>query len=308
MSRDDHINSSVKNGVKTFDRRLLTQLFSALADGNTQASLVKKHGLSKQLISYYVKQFVKNGLLLEESHPKSAVKIYRPTDLGQKTLARSQEFWEGLYHLANLSVAFDLVTKPVSPVDWSKVGEWKAMRNWGFVSGFSGEVYWRMTPHILELQPEEVYGSDPFKMWYESYTACLRCAGQLEGRLGVRLGLPRLNRKPHIALPPTEKVRRVAKLMSVSSESFDVDNTPRFGTLENKGDKNDPLGLFLMPDRVKDLEDRFTDFDSKLDVISKGMATLGQAVNVNTSSQKLVADELSKLIDLLKRQNGESKG
>jgi len=199
------------------------------------------------------------------------------------------------------SLKFPVVDGPGSLVDWNRV----QMANWTRLVGCEcGLTVEKTTKHVI-VHADEVLSEDPNEATLLAILECLRLARILEDKFGMKLGAPKLLRKPHYAV--SDPVARwFTEFMELSSDVGKMDKSEGAGEIDFY---NAELAkeYLVMPLRMLGLQG---DMAEVKDVLK----TFGVAMREHMSLIKglqAVAEQMKTLIQELRlnaRNSGEVKG
>ena len=171
----------------TRDRALM-----ALDAGNYPARVARLLGVSRQLLYYHMKKWLRKGWIKRVVKTPN-VTLYQLTSVGKKFVTGGEvSAYKGV-RLHAYSLKFPIVEPPSRVVDWRRV----RLANWTRLVGCeSGLTVEKTTRHVI-IHADEVLSEDPNEATLLAILECLRLARVLEEKFGMRLGAPKLLRKPH---------------------------------------------------------------------------------------------------------------
>lgn len=184
--------------------------------------------------------------------------FYRSTELGQRVVKMEVRQYERTCRLHNLSIRYPIVLMPRQRVDWRRV----RLRNWskliGSEMGLSVEAHLDVREPNIVVHGETLHGEDPHELMMRGTDLCNRVARQLEGKLGMKLGVPSLHRKPHFGIydPHAERFTRNFEL---SDDVGKMDRSEGVGELDYY-DPNAAKDYLTMGSRIHRLEGLQTQF------------------------------------------------
>jgi len=142
------------------------KILEKLNEGLSQVEVARTLGISRQLVNYWTRKFLRNGLIREKV--RDAIKIYELTSFGQKIL-----MWgEGVGGdagfpcvLEDYAVKFRVLSDR-SSLDWKKLGQ---PRNWIKLGLWLCDGVWveRTSKHVI-VHSGRVFGFDPLGLLVEA--------------------------------------------------------------------------------------------------------------------------------------------
>jgi len=185
----------VKNSVKKrFLKHTRDMALLALDAGNYPSRVARLLHVSPQLLHYYIKNWLKKGWI-KRALKTSNVTLYRLDPIVKKKLTGGKNFAFKGVRLHAFGLKFPVVEPPSRPVDWRRVkvagGHWSRLI--GREGGLSVE---KTTRHVI-VHADEIFSEDPDEATLLAILECLRLARVLEEKFGMKLGAPKLLRKPH---------------------------------------------------------------------------------------------------------------
>ena len=217
----------VKNSVKKrFLKHTSVQALLLLDAGNYPSRVARILGFSPQLMHYHVKKWLKMGWIrLDVKTPNLTTYTLAPSV--KKSLTGGENLpYKGI-RLHAYSLKFPIVSGPSSVVDWDRV----RLANWtrlvGSECGLSVE---KTTKHVI-VHADEIVSEDPNEATLLAILECLRLARVLEDKFQMKLGTPRLLRKPHYAV--SDPVARwFTDFMELSSDVGKMDRSEGAGEID----------------------------------------------------------------------------
>jgi hypothetical protein len=208
-----------KSCKKRFLQHTSNRALLALDAGNYPAKVARLLNVSRQLLHYHIKKWVRKGWIKRDLKTPN-VTIYRLTSVGKKFVTGGENFAYKGVRLHAYSLKFPIVEAPTSPVDWRRV----EVANWTRLVGCeAGLTVEKTTRHVI-VHADEVLSEDPNEATLLAILECLRLARLLEEKFGMRLGAPKLLRKPHYGVydPVT---RWFAEFMEFSDDVGKIDQS-----------------------------------------------------------------------------------
>ena len=217
----------VKNSVKKrFLKHTSVQALLLLNSGNYPSRVARILGFSPQLMHYHVKKWLKMGwITLELKTPNMT--LYKLTPSVKKSLTGGENLPYKGVRLHAYSLKFPIVAGPGSVVDWDRV----RLANWTrLVGGECGLTVEKTTRHVI-IHADEIVSEDPNEATLLAILECLRLARVLEDKFQMKLGTPRLLRKPHYAV--SDPVARwFTDFMELSSDVGKMDRSEGAGEID----------------------------------------------------------------------------
>jgi len=273
---------------------LLLRILECVKLGFYPSQIAKILNKRKQNVHYYIKKLRKMGLL--RLKVRSSCAIYELTKEGEVFLSESKKILNGgevsAYkgvRLHAFSLKFPIVEGPRVSVDWNRV----PLCNWSrFVGCECGVTVEKTTRHVI-VHAREVFASDPYEATLCAVLECLRVARVLEEKFGMKLGVPKLLRKPHYAVyDPVAAV--VASGCELSDDVGKIDASEGYGEIDWYSPET-AKDYLLMPARVKALESLFAEFKRE---VKSEFADLKAGLMTIFKTWNLVGN---RLLDLLTR-------
>jgi len=213
--------------------------------------------ISKQRLHYWLKRLQKEKLL-----ERLGWGNYRLTELGRLLLSKSKKDLVGgevgrcvrEVRLHNVSFRCEILEGPEVGIDWKKV----QMKNWSFRYGWFEGCLVFVYPRCVVIVPPQVFDSNPWRGMLRCYERALRVAFRLQSLFRMRLGPLEINRNPHFGVSD-EVIREMAKYVQISSENFDLDQSPGYGEIDYKREEfafiyaNMPVKLFEIEERLNQI-------------------------------------------------------
>jgi hypothetical protein len=228
--------------------------------------------ISKQRLNYWLNKLKREKLIEHKGWG-----TYYLTDLGRLLLSKNKKHLTGSEdsggfegaRLHHVSFKFPVFGCPRVPAGWRRV----CIRNLVKYVGRVGEVTVEMivvarsgVPVSLIVYPSPRVDRDPYRALLRAYDEALMVARVLEERLGMRLGVPEINRKPHFAFPDPV-IKKVAKHVEISSDIGKIDQSEGQGELEYFSPEK-AAEYLAMPDRLRRIEENLNQLTSIVEKIS----------------------------------------
>lgn len=263
---------------------IVIAILRRLRDG-LYPSLVARHlGLKRNLIHYYVTKLEKLGFIEKQRsvegdclRTRGVITLYHLTQNGSNFLEEIEK--KGFFskvRLHNCYWLYPIIQQPKIEIDWCRV----ELHNWGQLIGRELGLTVRKNPNSVEILTNVLYGDSPYELLFRSRDEANIVASHLEQKFHMKLGRPKLSRKPHFSV--------YAPMVSKWSKNFQLDT--EYGKIdESEGyceiDWYDPISAanFLrMPNRLERIE-------KSLETFAEGM-----------DHHMLLIEELRELVNALK--------
>lgn len=287
----------VKNSVKKrFLKHTSVRALLLLDAGNYPSRVARILGFSPQLMHYHVKKWLKKGWIrLEVKTPNMTTYTLEPSVKKSLTGGESLPF-KGV-RLHAYSLKFPIVSGPSSLVDWGRV----QLANWARLVGCEcGLTVEKTTKHVI-IHADEIVSEDPNEATLLAILECLRLARFLEEKFRMKLGTPKLLRKPHYAV--SDPVARwFSDFMEFSSDVGKMDQSEGAGEIDFF-DAELAKEYLVMPLRMLGLQGDVAE-------VKEVLKTFGVAMREHMSLIKglqAVAEQMKTLIQEL-RQNSKNFG
>jgi len=188
------------------------------------------------------------------------------------------------------SLKFPVLNGPISVVDWNRV----QLANWTKLVGCEcGLTVEKTTKHVI-VHADEVLSEDPNEATLLAILECLRLARILEDKFQMKLGTPRLLRKPHYAV--SDPVARwFTDFMELSCDVGKMDQSEGAGEIDYF-DAELAKDYLVMPLRMLGLQGDMAE-------VKEILKTFGVAMREHMSLIKglqAVADQMKTLIQELR--------
>jgi len=282
--------SSVKKPVKKrFLKHTSVRALLLLDTGNYPSRVARILGFSPQVLHYHVKKWLKMGWIrLDVKTPNMTT--YKLVPSVKKSLTGGEVLPFKGVRLHAYSLKFPVVDGPSSAVDWDRV----QLANWTRLVGCEcGLTVEKTTKHVI-VHADEVLSEDPNEATLLAILECLRLARALEDKFQMKLGTPKLLRKPHFAV--SDPVARwFTDFMELSSDVGKMDQSEGAGEIDyfDAGLAKDYL---VMPLRMLGLQGDMAE-------VKEILKTFGVAMREHMSLIKglqAVAEQMKTLIQELR--------
>jgi len=263
---------------------IVIAILRGLRDGNYPSLIARQLGLRRNLIHYYVKKLENLGYVeklesVEKGRVKTrgAITLYQVTENGSKFLEEieSRVFCRRL-RLHNCYWLFPVVEQPRIEIDWRRV----ELHNWGQLIGRELGLTVRKNPNSVEVVTSVLYGKNPFELLFRSREEVDNLASHLEQKFSMKLGRPRLSRKPHFGVY-NPLASKWSENFQLDTECGKIDRSLGYGEI----DWTDPVSAanyLSMPNRLERIE-------KSLETFAKGM-----------DQHMLLINELRELVNSLR--------
>jgi len=245
---------------------IVISVLRALRDGLYPSQIARQLGVKRNLIHYYIKKLEKLGFIEKQKSvvngrvkTRGAITLYYLTENGSRFLAEiEKEVFCRWLRLHNCYWLFPIVEQPRIEIDWRRV----ELHNWGQLIGRELGLTVRKNPNSIEVVSSVLYGKDAYALLFRSRDEAERLASHLEQKFGMKLGRPRLSRKPHFGVydPLASKW---AENFQLSTKYGKIDESEGYGEI----DWTDPVSAtnyLSMPNRLERIE-------KSLEAFSEGM-------------------------------------
>jgi predicted transcriptional regulator len=213
---------SQREAAKIFTLRVLLKL---IAEEKCQIHIANTLAWSKQKTNYWFRKLLNKGFIRDKV--RSNIKIYELTEKGKEFLTRSEGAFNFSLFLHGLGLKFPIVesSRAFDGLNWKDV----KLKNWTKKTttylGLEGEYHIERTPTNLIVWCKGLVGTDPYKLFFESFNDILSFPSVLYSKYGVRLGSPSLVGKPHFGLVDP-LFARLNKIVLVNGLEEWTDNSP----------------------------------------------------------------------------------
>jgi len=292
--------SSVKKPVKKrFLKHTSVRALLLLDVGNYPSKVARILGFSPQVLHYHVKKWVKMGWIrLDVKTPNMTTYTLEPSV--KKSLTGGEVLPFKGVRLHAYSLKFPVVDGPSSSVDWNRV----LMTNWTKLVGCEcGLTVEKTTKHVI-VHADEILSEDPNEATLLAILECLRLARVLEDKFQMKLGTPKLLRKPHYAV--SDPVARwFTDFMELSCDVGKMDKSEGAGEIDYF-DAELAKDYLVMPLRMLGLQGDMAE-------VKEILKTFGVAMREHMSLIKglqAVAEQMKTLIQELRlneKNSGEVK-
>ncbi len=288
--------SSVKKPVKKrFLKHTSVRALLLLDAGNYPSRVARILGFSPQLMHYHVKKWLEMGWIrLDVKTPNMT--LYKLADSVKKSLTGGENSPFKGVRLHAYSLKFPVVDGPSSLVDWNRV----EMANWAKLVGCEcGLTVEKTTRHVI-IHADEILSDDPNEATLLAILECLRLARVLEEKFQMKLGTPKLLRKPHYAV--SDPVARwFTDFMEFSSDVGKMDRSEGAGEIDFF-DAELAKEYLIMPLRMLGLQ-------SDMAEVKEVLKTFGEAMREHMSlirGLQAVAEQMKTLIQELRLNSKNS--
>jgi len=283
----------VKNSVKKrFLKHTMDMAVLALDAGNYPSRVARLLHVSPQLLHYYIKKWLRKGWIKRDLKT-SNVTLYRLDPQLKRKFTGGEIFAYKGVRLHAFGLKFPVVEPPSRVVDWRRV----EVANWTRLVGCEGGLTVEKTTRHVIVHADEVFSEDPYEAALLATLECLRLARVLEEKFGMKLGSPKLLRKPHYGVYDP-MARWLTEFMEFSDDVGKIDRSE--GHPER--DYYYP-GLakeyLLMPLRVLGLTEDAAQVKEVLTLIVDNMEVFGRAMHehlVLIKGLQAVAQRMDKAI------------
>jgi len=289
--------SSVKNSVKKrFLKHTSARALLLLDAGNYPSKVARILGFSPQVLHYHVKKWLKMGwIMLDVKTPNMT--SYKLVPSVKKSLTGGEVLPFKGVRLHAYSLKFPVVDGPGSLVDWNRV----EMANWTRLVGCEcGLTVEKTTKHVI-IHADEILSENPNEATLLAILECLRLARVLEEKFQMKLGTPKLLRKPHYAV--SDPVAHwFTDFMELSSDVGKMDQSEGAGEIDFF-DAELAKEYLVMPLRMLGLQGDMAE-------VKEVLKTFGVAMREHMSlirGLQAVAEQMKTLIHEL-RMNGKNSG
>jgi len=262
---------------------MFRKILLLLDDGNYPSRVARLLHLSPQRVAYHVKKAQKLGIL-RRLNEGGWLSFYEVAPTFKKSLTGGENLAYKGVRLHAYSLKFPVVVEPSVVVDWDRV----RLANWTRLVGCEcGLTVEKTTKHVI-IHADEVLSADSNEATLVAILECLRVARILEEKFRMRLGTPKLLRKPHYGVyDPVASV--FANYMEVSDDVGKIDKSEGVGEIDFYSAEHAKEYL-LMPFRLQQIERRLQRLES-------GLTTILQTWN-------LVGNNLLDLLTKLQQNSG----
>lgn len=246
----------MSNRVKKSFTRILLHILNHIDKGDSLTIMSKNIGISKQLLSYYMRK-LREAYIIEriESHPFA---IYKLTPLGcrvkdslvhsdtSKTYEKTHT--KPLWKCHNLIVGFDIKT-------W---GNWhfnqklmKEMKNWKFqklhIKGHNINIH---DTGLIKIYCPSEYADDTATAWANMYSNAQKIANFIASKYHMEIGNLRVIREGQHSICGSEKIGELLGHIKLGKVWIDASEGSR--ELEESQSGNKLIKLLALPDAIDD--------------------------------------------------------
>jgi hypothetical protein len=278
---------------KRFLKHTIARALLLLDAGNYPSKVARVLGVSPQLLHYHIKKWVKMGWLkLEVKTPN--VTFYRLSSSVKNFLTWGESFAYKGIRLHAYSLKFPIVEGPKVSVDWSRV----RLCNWTrLVGSEAGLTVEKTTRHVI-IHADEVLAGDPNEATLLAILECLRLARVLEEKFKMKLGAPKLLRKPHYGVYDPV-ANWFSRFMELSDDIGKIDRSEGVGEIEFYSAEL-AKDYLTMPLRILGLQGDMAE-------VKEILKTFGEAMREHMSlirALQAVAEQMMTLIQELRANSG----
>ena len=267
---------------------IVIAVIRGLKDGLYPSLIAHQHGLKRNLIHYYVKKLENLGYVdklesVENDRVKTrgTITLYQVTENGSRFLAEiERRVLRCKLRLHNCYWLYPIVEQPRIEIDWRRV----ELHNWGQLIGRELGLTVRKNPNSVEVVPSVLYGDNPYELLLRSRDEADRLASHLEQEFCMKLGRPRLSRKPHFGVY-NPLASNWSRNFQLDTECGKIDESEGYGEI----DWTDPVSAanFLsMPNRLERIERSLETFAKGMDQHMLLIRELRELVNSLRSLQE----------------------
>ena len=287
--------------VKKFGRRSFTstlrvkQILKLLDAGNYPSKIARILGMSRQHVYYYVKKLRKLGYI--EREVKDHVTFYYLTQKGKNYLDKVERgVFDVVVRLHNVVVKYPIVEEPKIPIEWRKV----ELQNWSQLIGRELGLTVRKNTDSIEIFCDSIEGYDPHELLLYAFDEANRLAEVLEQKFQMKLGRPRLSRKPHFAIKDP-LAKHLGKFMEFSDDFGKMDESEGIGEFDlydPRFVKNYLITFNVLPSLVRRQERELSEIKEILQVFAEGMREhmkLIRQLQETTEALRGIIEEIRKM-------------
>jgi DNA-binding MarR family transcriptional regulator len=234
----------------------IAAILRGISDGKYPAQIARHIRQRRTLVHYYVGKLENMGFIeKQEGVVKDCIKVrgaitpYRLTESGSSFLAGIEKNVQRCQvRLHNCYWLYPIVGQPEARIDWRRV----ELQNWGQLIGRELGLTVRKNPESLEIISGTVFGVNPYELLFRSRDEADRVAAYLEEKFRMKLGRPKMGRKPHFAVYDPVACKW-AESFQLDSKNGKIDKSCGYGEI----DWTDPVSAYnylSMPDRLERIE------------------------------------------------------
>jgi hypothetical protein len=241
-------------------------ILRGLREGLYPAQVAGQLGKGRSFVHYYVNRMEnlgwiekQTGVIIGSEKSSGLITPYRLTENGSNFLAEiEKDVLRRRVRLHNCYWLYPIIEQPKIKIDWRKV----EMQNWNQLIGRELGLTVRKNPKSLEIISGVIYGVNPYELLFKSREEADELAYCLEQKFLMRLGRPKMSRRPHFGVYDP-LAAKWAKHFQLDSECGMIDRSLGYGEI----DWTDPVSAqnyLCMPNRLERIE-------RSMDVFAKGM-------------------------------------
>lgn len=262
----------VKNSVKKrFLKHTSARALLLLDAGNYPSRVARLLQVSPQLLHYHIRKWLRKGWVKRVLKTPN-VTLYRlDPQLKKKLTGGEVSAYKGV-RLHAFGLKFPIVEPPSRVVDWRRV----RLANWTRLVGSEcGLTVEKTTRHVI-VHADEVFSEDPNEATLLAILECLRLARVLEEKFGMRLGAPKLLRKPHYGVYDPV-ARWFGDFMEFSDDVGRIDQSEGYSEMEYyspalaKEYLMMPLRMLGLREDVAQVKDILASFADNIKVFGEAM-------------------------------------
>jgi len=243
------------------------QILKLLGAGNPSSTVAKAVGCSRSNVSYWKDKFLSIGAI--RLQVRDVVHIYRLTRYGSKILTISEGYFPEVCVLEDHAVKFAVLEWERVPIVWKRLGRPRNWEKWGVRIGRVRVV---RTSKSIIVHPGRLRGFDVDELLMLSGRVVERVRMVLENKFGMVLSDLGVPLHQPITRFYSEEAKVLVKLLgtTIVKDVGSIDESPpeKVPHEEYRG-KDLAKARLMMPLKVRELEERVSGFDEKLDNLSK---------------------------------------
>lgn len=235
---------------KKGDKTIIIRLLTLINDGVCQAKYPAYLGLSRQNIQYWLKMMRQDGLIVIQV--KGFTVINEITELGKDYLVKnvknlvkipgtatpaiftgSDKEAPRFHNIHDLSFLFDIRKEAEiwMPNETTLNNDVKA--RWDWFGDTRITVFHGKNGKAVSLQLQtRIEDDNPHRATWLAYQRAGRFSQMLTERLGIELGFPVLNRRPHYTIRGDKAVDEISKRMTIHTDVGHIDRSHDTGEAE----------------------------------------------------------------------------
>jgi hypothetical protein len=231
-------------------------ILRGLRDGLYSAEIARRIKKRRNLVHYYVSKMESMGFIEKQEgvikdceNSRGAITLYVLTVSGSNFLARIEKnVQRNQVRLHNCYWRYPIIEQPKARIDWRRV----ELQNWGQLIGRELGLTVRKNTQSIEIISGIFTGDNPYELLLRSRDEADSLASYLEQKFRMKLGRPKMGRKPHFAVYDPV-VCKWAESFQLDSEKGKIDKSCGYGEI----DWTDPVSAYnylSMPDRLERIE------------------------------------------------------